>query len=660
VIEAVCGVALLIPLASALDSSAIPVALRVLLVALWLTAVVRPHAALVALTLLVPFGAWLLAAIDAAPVRYTEALVIATLSGALIAMRRRPLTPLRSQPPALAPAAVVFCGVVACSAAVVLTVTQVGTHRPWLFLRGFAPFLTRDYLVGPPGEFVGVADAALLVEGVALLFLVARHARDGVTRPPQLLRAFAIAGACAAALTLERLIVTAGAADSLGELVTRLVASRTSAHVADLNAAGSYFAMAGLAALALAFARPGSDRPAEAGPYVRGWLVTAVVLVAAVWFTGSRMAVVATVGSLVAAAITVGPLRPRNWPRWSIGVAALAAAVVLGAIAIGVDPRPSAARGASNMVNMRAAFMLTGLRMIASAPVFGVGIGRYFEMSGRFMPPSIYWFYFHENAHNNFLQIGGELGAVGLAAFVWLLLAATIRLLRGLRASPGDRLLAGTIAALGAFVATWMTSHPMLVAEVAFPFWILLGIGIARADGGAQPPLASPTVERQPAPQLSKHATLAAVLVVVALVASVSLRARREAATLDLARQSFGFYAWEEENGQKFRWTSRRATFFVPSSARELRLPVRASHIGANGEPTEVSIAIGGRTLHKVQLARDDWTTIRILLPREATQNRYQRVDVITEPTWSPAALLGGGNDVRVLGVQVGEPATRP
>ena len=71
-----------------------------------------------------------------------------------------------------------------------------------------------------------------------------------------------------------------------------------------------------------------------------------------------------------------------------------------------------------------------------------------------------------------------------------MLVAAAMRLAHGLRADPNDRLLFGAFAGLSAFVGTWLTSHPMLVQEVAFPFWILLGAAIARADGDAQPPFA--------------------------------------------------------------------------------------------------------------------------------------------------------------------------
>ena len=84
-----------------------------------------------------------------------------------------------------------------------LDVMQAGTHAPWPFVRGFLVFLTRDYLVGPPGSFVGVADAALLAEGIGLLvFVVDRHSREHVARPGSFLAAIAVTSAAAALLTV--------------------------------------------------------------------------------------------------------------------------------------------------------------------------------------------------------------------------------------------------------------------------------------------------------------------------------------------------------------------------------------------------------------------------------------------------------------------------
>jgi O-antigen ligase len=650
VIRALAGAALLLPLSSALGSPALPLALRFLLVALWLTMTLRPHAGLIALTIAAPFGAWVLNVVHAAPVRYTEALVLAALSGALIASTRRRLTPLRPQPPRLVPAALLFGFTIACSAAVVLAVSQIGARTAWPFLRAFPVFLMRDYLVGLPGaEYAGVADAALLLEGVALLLVVARHARDGVVRPPQLMQATAAAALGAAALTIGRLLIAAGSADSLRELVTRLAASRITVHVADVNAAGSYFAMGALVAVGLAVDPFHRRRRAW-------WGSAAAVLFTALWITGSRMALLGAIGAGVLVWIRLTSLLPKHWPRWSIAVLAGGAALLLAAVALGLDPRPSGARSAGAMVNMRAAFMLTGLRMIASAPLFGVGIGRYLEMSGQFMPQSIYWFYYHENAHNNFLQIAGELGLVGLAGFLWLLGAAMLRLWRGLAASPDDRLHIGVLAAALAFIATWLTSHPLLVAEVAYPFWILLGAAVARADGDVQPPLAGPVPDVLcDTNRSSRFGLIAAVVASVPLVASVPVRARQQASAVNLTQQTYGFYPWEQDRGQKYRWTSRRAAFFVPAGTRELALPIRTLHVGANTQPTKVTIAIGGRTLHTMQAATDDWTTVHLLLPRDGRPDGFRRIEIISEPAWSPAALFRDRLDMRILGVQVGE-----
>jgi len=227
---------------------------------------------------------------------------------------------------------------------------------------------------------------------------------------------------------------------------------------------------------------------------------------------------------------------------------------------------------------------------------------------------------------------------------------------------------------------------------------MLLGVALARADGNAQPPLASPDVPSRAAsiagrrlsiaglplsiagrplliagrplsivglplsivgrPFRGAHVLVGAVIAVLAV--SVPVRAKRQMATIDFGRFSFGFYDWEQEDGQRFRWTSRRATFFIPLNARELHLPVRAIHVGSNLAPTDVSIAIGGRVFHRLRLPNDEWVNVRMRLPLLPEDEAFQRIDIITEPTWSPAALFGGRSDVRVLGVQVGEPVTGP
>jgi hypothetical protein len=315
VIARVAGLALLVPLAFTLNSDAIPLTLRLLLAVFWIVAAARPHAALVALTVLVPLG-------------YAEALVLATLSGTLVAFARPPTTMLRPQRPSLVPPAIVFCALVSASAVMMRSVT----------------------------------DAARLVAGIVLMIVVARHARDAVTRPAQLVAATALAGALAAFVVLE-----------------------TQVHI-SLHAS-SFFVMTAFVALALAMNRRHTRVPRYPRVTRALWIGAAALMTVAMWAGAARMA-----------------------------------------------------------------------------------------------PPA---------AAHRFLQIAGPLRVAALAAFVWMLGAMAMRLARGLRADPGDRLLVGSAAALAVFLVIWTTSYPRIAPEIAFPFWILAGAALARADGNAQPPFAA-------------------------------------------------------------------------------------------------------------------------------------------------------------------------
>ena len=81
------------------------------------------------------------------------------------------------------------------------------------------------------------------------------------------------------------------------------------------------------------------------------------------------------------------------------------------------------------------------MRMVAQQPVFGIGLGEFYQRSGEFSSPELLALFppaQHENAHNNFLQILAETGLTGLAAFVVLLTAALYRASTPLSVRPPD------------------------------------------------------------------------------------------------------------------------------------------------------------------------------------------------------------------------------
>lgn len=116
-------------------------------------------------------------------------------------------------------------------------------------------------------------------------------------------------------------------------------------------------------------------------------------------------------------------------------------------------------------------------------------------------------------------------------------------------------------------------------------------------------------------------------------------------------RVTSGMRDWEEDPpGTRFRWTAGRASFFVPASATEMTLPLRALFPLTDGKPVIVAMSVDGRWLTDVELWHpDEWALPTVPLPRSATGRRFRRVDLRV------SRVVGFYN----LGVQVGEARLR-
>ena len=91
-----------------------------------------------------------------------------------------------------------------------------------------------------------------------------------------------------------------------------------------------------------------------------------------------------------------------------------------------------------------------------------------------------------------------------------------------------------------------------------------------------------------------------------------------------------GLRGWEEDPpGTRFRWTIGRASFFVPSEATSLTLPLRAVFPGPAGRPVVVRIDVDDRWLADLELADPhEWVRATLPLPRRRTHRRYRRIDL--------------------------------
>jgi len=104
-----------------------------------------------------------------------------------------------------------------------------------------------------------------------------------------------------------------------------------------------------------------------------------------------------------------------------------------------------------------------------------------------------------------------------------------------------------------------------------------------------------------------------------------------------------GMGRWEEDPpGTRFRWTTGRASFFVPRDATAMTLPLRAVFPGPDGRPVTVSVSVDDRWLADIELQRpDEWVRASLPLPRKTTSRHFRRVDLHVSRTAVGPFILG-------------------
>ena len=449
---------------------AAPVSLKITAVLIALLAATRTGDALVIVAALAPLGG-ALAALSGSPRSWSIPLVLALLFGAAVGRAVRPGA--SRDWPAFG-AATAWIGLVVASLLTQLwTALQLSPVRS-LFVRQFVHWLTHEFPMTAIGAYGQVEPAVLAAGGAALFALTATLCRSDTRVAATVTSAVLLSVAAVGLLNVNRLIEIAlrypPFLTSLSEFHHRL---RISAMFADVNAAGALF----LLVLPAAFGALADRR--------RRWLgiVTIPPLVAGLWLAGSRSALVLLPISLSLLII----LRARGtWPvpgrRW-IAPALLGSLVVVCALVIAFYPRTRAHTTAADAIEIRGDLVTTTVRMVRAHPLQGIGIGSYYRSSPRFMPERLRHHYRAQNAHNQFLQVLGELGIAGFGAFAALLIVGYGPALQRLRRTPPDALFVGLAIGVGSFLLVSLGMHPLLIPEVAIPFYIALGLTRAAGRG---------------------------------------------------------------------------------------------------------------------------------------------------------------------------------
>lgn len=567
----------------------VPELLLALLVAV---TVVRPDAGLAITAAIVPFATVVALRYWSRAVLWPLPVACAVLAGGglnALTSGRRTLTNSRLVLPAVAFGAIVVAALAAAFSAAALPLGQAFAHT-------LRTQLTETFFVDIR-TFPALHAGLRLLEGIVLCVLAARTAaaRRGTLR---LAAAGLTAGAViCAALTAARLHGAAARSPAYWSSLAGLVRSlRWNVAFSDMNAAGSYFLLAGFLAVGLARTEASTSRRAVAA-------AAACAAFVALWLTGSRAALMA---AGVATMVTIG-LRLAGRSRDAmIRIGALAAAgLVLAVVLAFVLPKKGAQVSSATAADVRVELARTSARMMATHPAFGIGLGEFIQRSGEFSSPELLATFppaVHENAHNNFLQIAAELGPAGGIAFVWLVCAA-LWLAAPWRRDDDDVMAAWAWTGLLGFVLTWLGGHPLLVPETAFPFWIVLGAAAGTGVAG-------------PAPRYA-GAFLTAFIAVLA--ATLPLRfeaARRE---LNLEHVGVGVSLWQTAgDSERYRSAEGEATLFVPAGMA-FKLRVKPLSSG----PVPLVVELDGRVADRVILLPGVWNDLRIPRRTQRPDARY-------------------------------------
>ena len=510
------------------------------------------------------------------------------------------------------------------------------------------------------GDPTGISDAARMLEGFALV----GAAMELFRWRPALARSLPVVlclSAMAAALTSVLLWFGIGPQQILAR--EAIIGYRFSAHVIDVNAAGSHFAMILCLALGLAIGERGRRRGF--------WMAAAVACAVGLWMSRLRSAEAAA-GLVIPCAflwaVTSSWTRAR---RLSIIGAVLGVLLMFGVVRawqIERDPTYTAS-------GFRQQFVMSSFRVIGTHPYLGIGPGRYFRDSPNFLTPQLAWSYGSENAHNNFLQITTEAGIIGFFVYAAFFVGALGLAFSALARHPSRRSeakadwrLLGATAGIVAFLGTCLMGHPLLVPEVAAAFFVQLALAASLGgsallngppEGGHYPRsgagVGSVRLHPDGAKQADGTRRLAMAVGTIAFAVLPAWTLEKPLAPVHLEEVDGMYYGDEGmAEGVPFHWTRQFSSLYAPATARSIELPLRSPLAGITKEPTLVEITSGGKTLANT-LVSDRWTSVTLNLPSPEPPLTVSRINLKVNHTATVAEIVPGSTDQRIVGVQVGD-----
>lgn len=592
------GGACALPLASVLHPE-FSLALKGAVGGLLLLSGLRPLWALAVLATVGPLSAELQSWLGAPPIsgnEMLEMLVLAVVCGSSVRQAVRP-----GAQTAGSPAAWVLAAIFAASAIVVTSVqAEIFAAGDW-GARWSWEQITRWYFLHPRA-LPAVHDATIWLAGLGAAALAAREIRQQPEWGPRLAQCALLGLAGEAVYSWLRLYTIAlRAPDPLVAFLRHAVSTRISPHFPDLNAVGSVFALATAGWFTWLVA------PAVARRWRVVSLVAFVASAGALWLTQSRAAFVAT--AVVCVLVWIRITRPSRRMIAGVAIAVLALATLFTVANFNRVSRASAGDAARVRVGLAA----TGLRMAADHPVFGVGLGEFRARANAYTSAELIALFpvagAGENAHNQWVQVLGETGIIGLLAFCayWCgILAAAVR-----QPGAGPRVpMVALAAGLTALLLSALLGHPFLT-----PFATLTALVIAGILQGLSPASAAD----------GRRGRWIAAACIAALLISLPFRVVSARRAVDLDNHVVGATGIVGElEGVRFRRAEPESVLFVRTDAEIVEIPLRAE----SGVGCRVTVSVDGNAADEVYVTSDRWQRARFIFREPETRWNSRRVDV--------------------------------
>lgn len=459
----------------------------------------------------------------------------------------------------------------------------------------------------------------------------------------------------------------------------------------DPNAFGAVLSMAAPFALGAAIEFRGRRRVF--------FIACAVPAVLVFPFIGARSALLGLAAAvLVLVVLSMSRLKSLKQGRavWAAGGVLLVLAIAAGAGAFGRvrllervagNLKTLVSRGGLVSLSPERYFLWKeALAMTRDYPLTGVGTGgyivelpNYYSVDKTPNPGGLERFRRNDSAENYFLQVGAEMGLIGLAVFMAVFAAVALRAVRGVRETRGKEggfLVLGASAGMAAYFVNILFHSYIGSFETIFMFWTLAAIifGISgrelrtRSDAAAGSSLCSRRNLKFAATLPEARGLKPVVLVFIILIIlafgaihlwnslhSLSIPARTRAFGL---KQDFGVYPPEKTaDGREFRWTGKTAGLRVRPAGPEVRVPLLASHPNIAKSPVHVRVFFTADLfrhrlpLGEIVLRENLWQEAAFSLPESARGEGILLFEV--SRTWNPGRS-SGVPDARDLGVAVG------